>query len=836
MSQSSDGVDNRFTGENSGTVFQVGRVDNLHLVGQPGDTSGPDEEFAARYRDFIVGSLDRFEFFGVDPRGIPRRHHFDAGYVPLTLNPRDLGEDATVSAGARADDALRGHRKALIRGVAGSGKSTLQRWLAVDAARDTDSLPSTVPFLLELGRFADGHPPELGELVSDALRPAMPAGWVHRMLRQGRVVLLLDGLDEVNPRERGNLEQWVEEHLVAFPETRCVVTTRPSIVAEKWWTDLGFHRFDLLPMSRHSIERYLRGWHDAARADQPDTVAGEEVRAELTRCERQLSVTLSNRPALRGMGANPLLCGLLCALHLERGEHLPESRKQVYDAALDLLLVRWRHLRRRHRARESGGADTETDPPLRDDELQKLLQRLAFWLVANRLLVVSSAVAERRVAAFMFGLRNSDEQPKLVWQYLANHSGLLRELPDGSLEFVHRTFRDHLAAKEVVEEENLPMLLDNADKPHWHDVVVMAGAHARPGERNWILLSLLDRGRSDAEQRDALYLLAAAILEQTSVLPPDSSSPNVRERVTAAMAQLIPPRTAAAADQLAATGPFVLDLMPGPDGLADEQAELVVRAAARIAAQWNPPGAIEKILQFTARPTKGMFSQLLEPWGRLGDYEAYAREVLSEFDFGRFTVDLQNGRRIEHLGFLRTIRNLLLRNDLSDLQPLAALPALHRLTLRDNTRVKLAKLAGVQTLRVVVLDRCSTMADTRPVDLSLLAVLPLRRLVVSGLTTKVDLAGLAEFRLDSLRIAVPLRGEPALPAGLHVRHLTLVGGGRRIGLAGVLGVRSIIVDWVPDQEDLAGLTELRRLVLVRVPAGTPTPELPGVAVTVLTRP
>jgi len=125
---------------------------------------------------------------------------------------------------------------------------------------------------------------------------------------------------------------------------------------------------------------------------------------------------------------------------------------------------------------------------------------------------------------------------------VVTESGVVREMPDGSLEFIHRTFQDHLAAKEVVEEDNLPLLLDNADKPHWHDVVVMAGAHARPSERIWLLRQLLERARTESGHRDALNLLAAAILEQTDVLPQQSgSSPDVREQVNQAMATLIPP-------------------------------------------------------------------------------------------------------------------------------------------------------------------------------------------------------------------------------------------------------------------------------------------------------
>ena len=367
-----------------------------------------DEDFADRYRAFMARTLNRFEFFGVDPRGIPRRHTFATGYVPLTVSPQDTGDEPknAVTAGVRADQGLGDQERALVRGVAGSGKSTLLRWLGARAARRSDATgdPQPVPFVLELARFSGGRPPSLDELIAPVLRPEMPAGWVGRMLAAGRVLLLLDGLDEIPPREREHLEYWVDEHVDAHPGTRCIVTTRPSVVAERWWADREFQRYDLLPMSRHSIDQYVHAWHEAARDDQPATAPGDDVRAELTRCERQLLITLANRPALHGMSANPLLCGLLCALHLERAEHLPESRKQVYDAALDLLLVRWPHLRRRHRALDDGGShgsasasEAGTEPPLRGEGMTKLLQRLAFWLVTNRQLVLTEDLALRRL-------------------------------------------------------------------------------------------------------------------------------------------------------------------------------------------------------------------------------------------------------------------------------------------------------------------------------------------------------------------------------------------------------------------------------------------------------
>ena len=182
-------------------------------------TQNPDEAFAAQYLDYMTSTLDRFEFFGADLRGIPRQYGFGAGYVPLTLNRRDQ-ESGTVSAGSRADQALTGYGRALVRGVAGSGKSTLLRWLGFRAASDPGdgNGQAALPFVLELGRFAGGQLPELDDLIPARLRPAMPdEQWLHRMLADGRVLLLLDGLDEVRPRERVHVEDWVDEHLAVHP-------------------------------------------------------------------------------------------------------------------------------------------------------------------------------------------------------------------------------------------------------------------------------------------------------------------------------------------------------------------------------------------------------------------------------------------------------------------------------------------------------------------------------------------------------------------------------------------------------------------------------------------
>src|SRR5262249_14228661 len=319
-------------------------------VPAPDTDPARDNEFTARYLDYLAQTLDRFEFWAVDQRGIVRTHSFRSGYVPLTLGPRGPSEQ-WVTAGVRADQALANCARALVWGVAGAGKSTLLRWLAVCAAQERSG-PDTadravatgrIPFLIELGRFPDGQLPKLDSLVPEHLREQMPHGWAPRIFAEGRAMVLIDGLDEVGPLSQEGIEGYVHGFSVWYPDVRFITTTRPAAVTEQWWVDHGFERFDLLSLSRHSIQAFVHGWHEVAKHDYEDD---PEQQRWIDESEYDLLNTLSNRPALRTMAGNPLLCGLLCALHLWRGRTLPEGRNQVLDDAIDLLLVRWPQRRR----------------------------------------------------------------------------------------------------------------------------------------------------------------------------------------------------------------------------------------------------------------------------------------------------------------------------------------------------------------------------------------------------------------------------------------------------------------------------------------------------------
>jgi predicted NACHT family NTPase len=242
----------------------------------------------------------------------------------------------------------------MLRGDAGSGKTTLLSWLAVKAVRNELSgalsdWNNCVPFPIRLRSFAAGTLPRPEQFVKHAagmISGLMPEGWVHRQLRAGTAMLLVDGVDEVPAGQRRAVKSWLGELLGNFPATRIVVTSRSAAADHRWLAEEKFTSVTLEPMSPGNVLAFVERWHRAAEAT--------GVEADVSAAERRLRGQLE-RPHLRELATSPLLCAMLCALNLAHRSELPRNRMELYAKALAMLL----HLRDAERGIPGLLSDTE---------------------------------------------------------------------------------------------------------------------------------------------------------------------------------------------------------------------------------------------------------------------------------------------------------------------------------------------------------------------------------------------------------------------------------------------------------------------------------------------
>lgn len=199
----------------------------------------------------------------------------DDSYVPLALRPwqreADQGElRAPVEAAARLNlaEALEADAHVLLVGPAGTGKSALLRWHAIQSARA----------VLDTGRrvlLADGGPPPLPVYIPlTAIPPSQPieayaaalvaatgfdgaAAFLSTHLESGRTVLLFDDLDTLTPQERRAAAERVADLVVRYPQNRVVVATR-DLADQAWLPD--FRVLEVVGIDPARVETLTARW------------------------------------------------------------------------------------------------------------------------------------------------------------------------------------------------------------------------------------------------------------------------------------------------------------------------------------------------------------------------------------------------------------------------------------------------------------------------------------------------------------------------------------------------------------------------------------------------
>ncbi|WP_225841139.1 NACHT domain-containing protein [Streptomyces albus] len=607
--------------------------------------SAQDAEFEQQYARYIANRHRTLTIYGLDLQQASE-WPLDTAYLSLTATAdRDsspvlhMPDGTQVATTPTADplpveQALAGKRRVLLRGLAGSGKTTLVQWLAVTTARQSEltgrlaHLIGRVPFVLPLRTLtrqgaALPVPAHFLAAVGCPLAGAQPPGWPERVLAAGRGVLLVDGIDEVPEEERARTRDWLQDLTSAFPDNLVLVTSRPSAVRRDWLGRQDFTELTLSPMRPADVELFIDRWHTAAEA-------GHELAASLRTAVRA-------KADLARLATNPLMCGLICALHRERHGFLPRGRKALYDAALSMLLER----RDRERAMYAREGAIELD----EESQVELLQKLAYWLIRNGRSEMAQDDAVGMIERVLPSMPYVAEQGSAeeIFDFLLVRSGLLREPGHGAVDFVHRTFQDYLGAKAAVEERDFGVLVQHAHLDQWEDVVRMAVAHARPDERAQLLRGLVRRGDAEQECRSRLHLLATACLEHATKL-----DPAVRTEVEERARKLIPPRSIDEAKALVPLGGVVLELLSDVDGLDVDEAV----AVAHTAAQMGTDAALVLLKRFRDHPSTGVLQQLAGHWDRF-DTDVYAREivaVLPDLDNVQVTASTR-----EHLAWLRRL-------------------------------------------------------------------------------------------------------------------------------------------------------------------------------------
>ncbi|MFF5081491.1 NACHT domain-containing protein [Actinoplanes sp. NPDC000266] len=599
---------------------------------------------AATFKDLYCGLVsthfDQLELFGVDVRNYSPEMTLSIAYLALRVSEtrhrssrvrstvaRDFGasrrqvaETEDDAAGSNVETALANANRILIRGDAGSGKSTLLRWIAINAARASfkealSGWNGRVPFLLKLRHYADRLLPPIGPSLGEALEMLsgeVPDRWVTDVFASGEALLLVDGVDELVFAQRAMVRTWLRKIIARYPSIVVIVTSRPAAASDRWLAADDFTPLMLERMTPASISRFIRKWHEAI---------GYATylpcdRSAIPRYERRVLSRLESNPHLRDLATNPLMCAMLCALNLDRADDLPHDRIALYKAALDMLIER---------------RDARRDVPayrqvaLAAQFTTSLLQEISWRLtIGNRSELAKSQVLDS-ITRRLKTMPRVEHEPDKVLAYLLDRSGVLRDVAEDRVSFIHRTFQEFLTAMEIAEADYIDALIDHAHRDMWRETVIMTAGLASNEYRSRLIDGLLDRAESGpARYTRRLRLLAAACIETAPALPE-----RLIARIDASLELLVPPRNRVEAQSLALAGQRVIRFLP--DGGAAEGAlsESVVAAIISTCAYVGGPAALKKIESHRADDRPKVMTELLAS-ADFFDPETYGRVVLAD--------------------------------------------------------------------------------------------------------------------------------------------------------------------------------------------------------------
>lgn len=387
-------------------------------------------------------------------------------------------------------------RRLVILAAPGYGKTTLLRHLTLTYA--TEARHELEPLLPVLLRFRDIHTliqdaqvPSLSGLVvghvariPDFAQVKPTAHWIEERLREGKALVLLDGLDEVPRSQQNKVREWVEWQLKAqaYQRSRFILTSRPygfelqpEGPGQPITVDLKLRILDFTPDQKQEfIERWYAAifWKEKwkpildgnPRRSVGSRLAEEQVRSqcrdEADRSAQDLVRQLFTNPPLNDLARNPLLITMIAATH-QAETQLPSERVDLYRTICDLLL--WKRPRVKR-----------MPLTLTPDKNRTLLQLLAWELMQAGITQFQPEQGEEWIQAEFDRCKTEGYTFEHFWHEIRDIAGLLTEKEIGSYEFTHKTFQEYFTALHLSKQDRAvaeEILSERIYDEKWKEVI-----------------------------------------------------------------------------------------------------------------------------------------------------------------------------------------------------------------------------------------------------------------------------------------------------------------------------------------------------------------------------
>ncbi len=351
-------------------------------------------------------------------------------------------------------EVVKEHRKLMIWGKPGAGKTTFLKHLAMSCIRG-ELFPELVPFFVTLKSFAeeDGKPNLFTHLQAQAEMHGVNPERLKEIINAGRAMILLDGLDEVRQEDSQRVIKGIQEFADIWRENFFAITCR--IAAKEYTFQNGFTEVEVADFNQKQIACFVNNWF---RCKKQDKKAEGFINA------------LQEQETIQELASSPLLLTLLC-LVFEENFHFPQNRAELYKEGLDILLKKWDSTREIQRDKIYKNLTVK--------RREQMLSEIAFKTFEKGEYFFKKSRAENLILEFIQNLPDAKDDPEalrldseVVLKAIEAQHGILVERAKGIYSFSHLTFQEYLAANYISIHTHLhSLLIEHFSNKRWREVI-----------------------------------------------------------------------------------------------------------------------------------------------------------------------------------------------------------------------------------------------------------------------------------------------------------------------------------------------------------------------------
>jgi predicted NACHT family NTPase len=365
-------------------------------------------------------------------------------------------------------DVANKHPYLMVLGGPGMGKTTFLRKVGLEALKQGQGEYEhiLIPVFLELRQCREEKDLELEAKIAEEFKNCGLDRYeecTERLLKNGKLLILLDGLDEVPINLLPKMTRAIQDLVDRYDKNRFIVSCRIAFY-RSFETFQRFRDIAIADFSPPQIKSLIHAWFQSHGQVELEQRCWDKLTSDEHRSTLELVKT-------------PLFLTLVCILFQNKKE-LPKNRATLYENAVSVLLEGLDSAKQIERQRTYEKMDGK--------RRELMLEKIAYDnFVANRLFFQQGEIALQIEEVLKNLLPEEDlVDGKKVLREVEEHHGLLVNRYDDVFSFSHLTIQEFLTAKHIISN-NLDIeqvIREHLFDSRWREVWLLLAGLRRADE------------------------------------------------------------------------------------------------------------------------------------------------------------------------------------------------------------------------------------------------------------------------------------------------------------------------------------------------------------------